>query len=168
MSKRNRLLRLHFLLLLAAALAICATRAGMAAEPATQPAATSEPSLSSAYTQLGDALRTNDIAALDVLIAADFLLIDHEGKTSTKDALLQAFRDGIITMRTLHVGKSWSQDLGNTGVVQGAIRLQMAYGKQRPIEIDSSFAVTTVFVLQDGRWRLTAAQMTKKNASRPQ
>jgi hypothetical protein len=155
-------------LLLTVALAICAIGTTSAAEPATQPAATSQPSLSSAYTQLGDALRTNDVAALDELIAADFLLIDHEGKASTKDSLLQAFRDGIITMRTLQVSMSSLKDFGTAGVVQGPITLQMTYGKQLPLEINARFAVTCVFVLQDGHWRLTAAQMSKRNAPKPQ
>ncbi|GEM_PF-4488306 len=144
------------------ALVLCLAQYG-AAQAATGEAAPApaRASLRSAYEELAKALGKNDATRLEALIADDFMLIDFEGKTSTKKSLLDAVREGIITLQKLETKGPRYLEFTGGGMVQGAVVVEMGYGQGAQRQVGGLFAVTCVFALRENAWMLAGAQMTR-------
>lgn len=122
-------------------------------------------SLIDAYGSIAKQFQANDVNALRDHLTDDFRLIDYEGQSSTKDSLLDAIRDGIIVFSQCEMGLVPTKDLGETGIVQGPVRMKLKYGRTKQTDIQGRFALTAVLVKQDGKWKLTTIHLTKTKAA---
>jgi ketosteroid isomerase-like protein len=105
------------------------------------------------------ALLAGDVAALDDLLAHDFVLIDVlQGGEIPRVALLEAMAQGVVRFERIEVLESRARLYGNVAVVTGRTEMGGQGGGQ-PWSARSRY--THVFVEQQGRWRLVAAQGTR-------
>lgn len=105
------------------------------------------------------ALLAADVAALGELLADDFVLIDVlQGGEIQRSALLEAVGQGVVSFERIEVLDSRERRYGNVAVVTG--RTEMA-GQGGGQAWSARSRYTHVFVQQQGRWRLVAAQGTR-------
>jgi ketosteroid isomerase-like protein len=105
------------------------------------------------------ALLSADVAALGELLAEDFILIDVlQGGEIPRAALLDAMAQGIVRFERIEVFESRARLYGNVAVVTGRTEME-GQGAGQPWSARSRY--THVFVEQQGRWRLVAAQGTR-------
>lgn len=96
--------------------------------------------------------------ALDQVLADDFILIDvMSGSEISKPALLGAIASGTVQFESIEVIESKVRSFPHTAVVTGSTQMRVRFG-EAPFSAHSRY--THVYVEQQGRWRLVAAQGT--------
>src|SRR5262245_23306381 len=100
-----------------------------------------------------------NLPALDQVLADDFILIDvMSGSEFTKSFMLAVVGSGQIRFESIEPADNLVRLYQTTAVVTGRTRMNGRLG-------DTSFAVssryTHLFVMQQGNWRLVAAQGTR-------
>jgi ketosteroid isomerase-like protein len=100
-----------------------------------------------------------DLAALESVLADDFMLIDvMQGAEVPRSALLALVVPRQLTFEAIDVVDSRVRRYGTAAVVTGQTRMRGRFG-------DQAFAArsryTHVYIEQEGRWRLVAAQGTQ-------
>ena len=105
------------------------------------------------------ALLAGDVRALDDLLSDDFTLIDVlQGGEIPRTALLEAVSGGVVRFEAIDVLESRERRYGNFALVTGRTEMR-GQGAGHPWAARSRY--THVFVEQQGRWRLVAAQGTQ-------
>jgi len=105
------------------------------------------------------ALLAQDVPALSDLLADDFVLIDVlQGGEIPRAGLLEAMTQGIVRFERIEVLESRERRYGSVAVVTGRTQMEGQGGGQA---WSARSRYTHVFVEQDGRWRLVAAQGTR-------
>ena len=106
--------------------------------------------------ELIEALGRTDIATLDRIYADDYIVTQSFGITS-KAQLLDAWKSGSLKY-TFASGKDRSVRVyGDTAVTTGILTLK---GQNPNGDFTSNTRYTGVWVKQQGRWRLVAAQLS--------
>jgi ketosteroid isomerase-like protein len=109
------------------------------------------------------ALVEADVAALDEILADDFLLIDvMTGSEVTKSALLDVVRSGHVLFDQIERVDYAVRFYGTTAVITGRTEMQGRFEFQ-PFQASSRY--THVFVDDGGRWRMVSAQGTQISVS---
>ena len=110
------------------------------------------------------ALVKADVAALDQILADDFVLIDvMTGSEVPKSALLDVVRAGQLRFDQIDRIEARLRVYGPTGLVTGRTEMSGSFAGQ---SFSASSRYTHVFVEQEGRWRMVAAQGTQIAPSR--
>lgn len=105
------------------------------------------------------ALIEGDAEALDRILAEDFILIDvMRGDEVEKDSILALVRSGRLTFEGVEHAEPRVRMYGATAVITGRSQLRGVF-EQTPFEVQSRY--THVYVEQQARWRLVAAQGTQ-------
>jgi hypothetical protein len=103
-----------------------------------------------------------DTAALDEVLAGDFLLIDvMSGSEIAKPALLEALGSRQLKFEAIDLVESRVRHYEKTAVVTG--RTQMSWSFVGA-PFTTKIRYTHVYVEQEGRWRLASAQGTQVTA----
>lgn len=104
------------------------------------------------------ALLDADAAALERILADDFLIVDvMQGNVTGKAAFLAAVASGQVKFETIAPADQVVRTHDTTAVVVGRTRMSGRFG-EAPFSIASRY--THVFVLQGAAWRLLSAQGT--------
>jgi ketosteroid isomerase-like protein len=104
------------------------------------------------------ALLTADRAALERLLADDFLLVDvMRGAENSKAALLDAVGGGMVRFESIEPAEARVRLYGDTAVVNGRTQMKMTFAGNAAT-VQSRY--THVFVKQQGEWRFASAQGT--------
>src|SRR5216683_870248 len=104
-------------------------------------------------------LLESNVEALDRLLTDDFLLIDVMGGSEIpKAVLLDVIRSGQLKFETIERLDSRVRFYQTTAVVTGSTRMSGHFGAT-PFGAHSRY--THVFVEQQSKWRLVAAQGTQ-------
>jgi len=112
--------------------------------------------------QFFTALISADVAALDRLLADDFLLIDvMSGSEVTKSSLLAVIESGQLRFEAIEPVESLVRLYQTTAVITGRTQMRGRFAEQ-PFTVSSRY--THVFVEQQGQWRLVTAQGTQVSA----
>ncbi|HKA53218.1 MAG TPA: nuclear transport factor 2 family protein [Candidatus Binatia bacterium] len=112
--------------------------------------------------QFFTALISADVAALDRLLADDFLLIDvMSGSEVTKASLLAVIESGQLRFEAIEPVESLVRLYQTTAVITGRTQMRGRFAEQ-PFTVSSRY--THVFVEQQGQWRLVTAQGTQVSA----
>ena len=100
-----------------------------------------------------------DLAALESVLADDFVLIDvMQGAEIPRSALLALVVPRQLTFEAIDVVDSRIRRYGTAAVVTGQTRMRGRFGDQA---FSAHSRYTHVYVEQEGRWRLVAAQGTQ-------
>jgi ketosteroid isomerase-like protein len=102
------------------------------------------------------ALGRTDVAALDRLYADDYILTQAFGIT-TKAQLLDAWKSGSLKYSSASDKDRSVRVYGDTAVTTGILMLK---GQNQNRDFNSNTRYTGVWVKQQGRWRLVAAQLS--------
>ena len=108
-----------------------------------------------------DLLQANikkDAAALDRMVADDFVVIDFTGRTITKAEALKDLKDGASVTQSAEFGPLKVRVYGDTAIVNGSDTEKSTYkGK----DSTGTYVWTDVFVKRNGRWQLVTSQNVK-------
>jgi ketosteroid isomerase-like protein len=106
-----------------------------------------------------DALVAGSVKALEPILADDFMLIDvMSGSEISKTALLAVIGSGQLKFGKVEAAPPRVRLYAQTAIVTGRTQMAGQFG-DTPFATRSRY--THVYVEQDGRWRLVAAQGTQ-------
>ena len=99
-----------------------------------------------------------DAAAMDKIVADDWIGTDSEGKSSTKAEGMADLKSGAAALQSIEVGAMKVRVFGNTAVVTGSDTEKSSYkGK----DTSGKYAWTDVFVMRQGHWQAVASHSSK-------
>ena len=98
-----------------------------------------------------------DVAALDQLMAPDYVQIDGGGRLVGKEEVLASFRSGGRSWTEAHSDEHTVRVYGDTAMVVGRWR---ARGTNAGQDFDYAARYVAVWARHDGRWRMVSDQST--------
>jgi len=98
------------------------------------------------------------VAALEELVAPDYIGYDPAGRAQDRARVRQAYADRTVRITALAQRDLHARVLGETGLVSGVSAFQ---GKQGGEAFDFTLRFLDVYVWRDGRWQLVASQDTR-------
>jgi len=105
------------------------------------------------------ALVQGNLEDLEEVLADDFLLIDvMSGSEVPRAAMLDVLRSGQLRFHSIEPAEARVRRYGETAVITGRTEMAMSFGETATT---ARSRYTHVFVEQDGRWRMVAAQGTQ-------
>lgn len=107
-----------------------------------------------------DATVKNDAAALDRILASDFVGVEPDGHSYTKADAIRNAKAGPSDYKSCKNEPLKVRFFGNVAVVQGREDLEMKDGSK------SKLSFTDVFVRRAGKWQVTASQDTNVAADK--
>jgi ketosteroid isomerase-like protein len=102
--------------------------------------------------------RERDPAALDRILASDWIGIDFEGAVLTKPQALEGIASGSGSLESTVLRDMKVRIYGNTAVVTGTDTEKGEYHGQ---DSSGKYLWTDVFVKRNGRWQAVSSQSTK-------
>jgi hypothetical protein len=111
-----------------------------------------------------EAMVGEDIATLELLLAADATYTHSNGRVQTRDELLGVLVDGSVDYRSIIVSSESVRVYGTVAVVTGEQRIEVSADGQL-IKSQSSF--TSVYAVIDGDWKMVAYQSTPMRSRLP-
>ncbi len=99
-----------------------------------------------------------DLKTIDRIMSDDWVGLDFQGASNTKDQVIANLKSGASTTQSEELGEMKVRVFGNTAIVTGSDIEQSTY-KGR----DSSgrYVWTDVFVNRNGSWQAVASESTK-------
>ena len=105
-----------------------------------------------------------DAAALNRILAEDWMGIDFKGTVMTKADVLRDLHSDATATESTELREMKVRIFGNTGLVSGTeIEKSQYQGK----DSSGAYIWTDVFVFRNGRWQAVASQSTKLAADGP-
>ena len=109
--------------------------------------------------QFFSALISVDLAALDKILAPDFLVIDvTSGSEVTKTAFMDVLRSGMLKFEVVETREERVRLYDNTVIVTGRTHMNGVFHGER-FALNSRY--THVYVESHGHWQLVSAQGTQ-------
>jgi len=106
-----------------------------------------------------DAHEKNDAAAMDAIVADDFLITFHDGSSQTKPDLMRMVRQPQAgASAKFHTQDVRGRAYGNTVILTGRIIGEYASGEKTRRD---EFLYTDTYVRQNGRWRVVASHLSR-------
>lgn len=99
-----------------------------------------------------------DAAALDRILAEDWIGIDFEGTVLTKAQALKGINSDSASLESTVLGDMKVRVYGNAAIVTGT---DTEKGEYHGKDSSGKYLWTDVFVLRDGRWQAVSSQSTK-------
>jgi Ketosteroid isomerase homolog len=104
------------------------------------------------------AVTSNDVDALDGILADDWIIIDPDGSIVDKARFLGVIKSGVLSHESMESTDLRVRLYGNTAVVTG---LTTTKGKFMGQDFASCERATDIFVKQTDRWRCVLTQLTR-------
>ncbi len=101
-----------------------------------------------------DVYRRGDVAAMDALLADDFIITVEDGTTFSKTGFIARSGNPGLQVETSDMSDLQVRMHGNTAVVTGAYHEK---GSDRGKRYEYRDRLTDVWMNRDGRWRLVAS-----------
>lgn len=145
--------------------AVSSSALGQGADPTVRRRRAAESEVRKLDREWGAAVVRRDAAALDRLLAEDYMRLDPSGETTNKaqeiaEAKAPTFVSAVESLRTEDVEVSVSGGRATvTGIVVASVRLDGQGIRER-------YGYTRTFAWRDGRWRIVSAQLTPAGAGR--
>ena len=99
-----------------------------------------------------------DAAALDRIIADDWICITWDGETVRKAQVIEDAKSGANTAQSQTLGPMTVRVFGDTAVVTGSISGKSQYQGR---DMSGHYLWTDVFVKRNGSWQAVASQTTR-------
>jgi peptidylprolyl isomerase len=104
-----------------------------------------------------DAIKQRDAAALDRLLAEDYISTNHDGAVSDKAGVLESIESGDFYIEAVNVEDRQVRVYGNTALITGHARWS---GKLRGKQSAGSIRHSQLWVKRLGRWQAVSWQAT--------
>ena len=105
-----------------------------------------------------DAYRTRDRAALDRILAEDFVAVRGNGMSQSKTALIAAATSPVRDIRRVSWDNVQIHVRGDTAIVTGRSYLE---GTSEGRDISNANQYADVYVRRGGEWKIIAARITR-------
>ena len=105
-----------------------------------------------------DAYRTRDRAALDRILAEDFVAVRGNGMSQSKAALIDAATSPVRDIRRVSWDNVQIHVRGDTAIVTGRSYLE---GTSDGRDISNANQYADVYVRRGGEWKIVAARITR-------
>jgi ketosteroid isomerase-like protein len=116
------------------------------------------PDLAKAVKDYEAAQLRNDVAALETLVADDFLLVNSDSSLQDKKSFLEDFQRPGFRIDPLVVEQPVEKVLGDAAVVGGVLRLGWTQDGRHQTRV---LRMAYVWRKLRGRWQATYAQLTR-------
>ncbi len=104
------------------------------------------------------AVASNDVDALDEILAEDWIIVGPDGNITDKARFLGVIKSGVLSHEVME-STDWRVCLyGNTALVTG---LTTTKGKFMGQDFASCERATDIFVKQTSRWQCVFTQLTR-------
>jgi hypothetical protein len=113
------------------------------------------------------ALDSNDLPALEKILADDLTYVHASGKVDTKATMLEAIRSGQVRYISWTPVRLNARVSGDTGVVDGEYRVRVTDRRVKPDPFDVDIFVLAVYARRGGHWQQIAWQSTRNVAVSP-
>ncbi len=117
----------------------------------------SQASLLDAASRLARAEQEADLAALEDLLASDYLGHDPAGRPQDRAGQIRAFTSGSVRVARLRQSQLTARLIGDVGLVSGVNALE---GEEMSIRFDFRIRFLDVYAWREERWQLIASQST--------
>jgi ketosteroid isomerase-like protein len=117
----------------------------------------SEASLLDAAGRLARVQQEVDLAALEDLLAPDYLGHDPAGRPQDRAGLIRALTSGNVHVAQLRQSQLEARVIGDVGLVTGVNALT---GEESSLRFDFRLRFLDVYAWRDQRWQLVASQST--------
>lgn len=111
--------------------------------------------------QTCEAFRTRDLAALEKMLAAEFVLVDSQGGVQSRAQNIDEVRNGdpvYEIFRNLDMTARVYGERGDAAVVQGITHVKGTSGGKN---FEGRLRFTDTLVKRDGRWQLVVSHASK-------
>ncbi|MFI4889918.1 MAG: nuclear transport factor 2 family protein [Steroidobacterales bacterium] len=136
------------------ALPLLAAAATPGARAATPDLHVAERTIIAGERQWADALVSGDTAAVERIVADDFVGVDPGGKEYDKPAAIEEVREAPKQFLSSHVNHVKVRFYGDTAVAQGDESWELRAGEHRR----GRYVWTDTWVLRNGKWQIVAAE----------
>ena len=99
-----------------------------------------------------------DAAALNRILADDWMGIDFQGTVMTKPDVMRDIHSDATATESTQLGEMKVRIFGNTGIVSGT---EVEKSQYKGKDSSGAYIWTDVFVLRNGRWQAVSSQSTK-------
>jgi ketosteroid isomerase-like protein len=99
-----------------------------------------------------------DIAALNRIMADDWVNIDFQGRTLTKTQTIANLKSGLPATQAAGLGEMKVRVFGDSAIVTGS---DTGKSTSKGKEVVEKYLWTDVFIRRNGRWQAVASQSTK-------
>ena len=144
-------------LLLLATLSCVLLSVALGQEAAKEPGRSGPPALADRFRAYREAFAKRDVATLDDIWADDYTFTNPHGALLTKKQRLENIRSGHTQIESVASEDEDVRVYGDTAVITARITLK---GKYSGKESSGQYRSISVWVNQQGRWRLVANQLT--------
>jgi ketosteroid isomerase-like protein len=146
-------------LLFAGSLYVCGQVKPAKPSPAVNAVKTSvEQTLTQMEHDWGSAEIKKDYAAVDKILADDWVGIDYDGKIVAKAQAMADLKSETSTLTSEELGPMTVRVFGNTAVVTGS---DTEKSTDRGKDSSGKYVWTDVFVMRNGHWQVVASQSTR-------
>jgi len=120
-----------------------------------------ETSLLETFDKIREALFSNDVQMLNLLMAEEYVGFDPTGNIQDKKMSLDAYRPGAAKLDKYDVEEVTSVVIGVVGIVTGKGYI---HGKFAETEFEHNLRFLDLYVNREGRWQLYISQVTPLGA----
>lgn len=107
------------------------------------------------------ALLSNDVDALDGLIADDYVGYDPQGNPQDKKLSIEAYQPGGVDMDRYDVEEIKAEVIGEVGMITGK---GCIHGSFAGCGFEHDLRFLDIYVLREGKWLLYLSQVTPLSA----
>ena len=118
-------------------------------------------SLLGTFDKIREALFTNDVQMLNLLMAEEYVGYDPHGNRQDKNMSLDAYKPGAAKLDTYDVEELESRVIDEVGVITGKGYI---HGTFAGSEFEHSLRFLDLYIHREGRWQLYLSQVTPLGA----
>ena len=110
-----------------------------------------------AFDKFKDALLSNEVKALDMLIADEYVGFDPYGAPQDKEMILDAYKPGAVKIDKYDSEDVEARVIGEVGIITGKGYIYGTFGGS---EFEHSLRFLDLYVCREGKWQLYMSQIT--------
>jgi hypothetical protein len=105
------------------------------------------------------AMTSQDVTALEPLLADELYYCHSNGEVQTKQQLVEALRSGQLRYEAIDLREFHVRQYGDVALGSGLVNVRASLGGASPVILDMRYA--DAYVWRDGRWQLATWQSTR-------
>ncbi len=113
------------------------------------------------FERIRDALFTNDVQMLNLLMAEEYIGYDPLGNPQDKNMSLDAYKPGAAKLDKYDVEEVESRVIGEVGIIVGRGYIHGTFAGSK---FEHSLRFLDLYVYREGRWQLYLSQVTPLGA----